>query len=137
MHEFQPQGGTGRTAGRSHERRDLRVRNIVLFAITLTAVLLAAHFGLKGVFAGLWERSERMDRPRPPLRQARVVPPEPRLEKNNEEEFDALRRDEDRRLGTYGWIDRERRVLRIPIDRAMDQLLRRGLPARPPVREAD
>jgi len=137
MREFQPQGGTGRTAGRSHERRDLRVRNIVLFAVTLTTVLLVAHFSLKAVFAGFRERSDRMDRPRSPLRQARVVLPEPRLETRNEEELDALHRTEDRRLGTYGWIDRERRVLRIPIDRAIDQLLGRGLPARAPVRGAD
>jgi hypothetical protein len=137
MREFQPQGGTGRTAGRSHERRDLQVRNIALFAVTLTAVLFAAHYGLKAVFVGLQERADRMDRPRPPLRSERVIPPEPRLETLNEAELDSLRRAEDRRLGTYGWIDREHRVLRIPIDRAIDQVLRRGLPARAPVREAD
>ncbi len=137
MHDFQPQGGTGRTAGRSYERRDLRVRNIALFAVALMAVLLLAHFILRGVFAGLRERSERADRPRSPLRQARVVPPEPRLQTNPGEDLEALRRDEDRRLGTYGWIDRDHRVLRIPLDQAIDQLLRRGLPARAPVREAD
>jgi hypothetical protein len=137
MREMQPQGGTGRTAGRSHERRDLSVRSIVLFAVVLTTVLVLAHFGLRAVFVGLRERSDRADRPRPPLRAERVVPPEPRLQTNPGEDLDALRRDEERRLGTYGWIDRDRRVLRIPIDRAIDQVLRRGLPARAPVREAD
>ncbi len=137
MRDFQPQGGTGQTAGRSHERRDLTVRNIVFFAVALTAVLVGSHFILEAVFARLRARSDRADRPRPPLREARVVPPEPRLQANPGKDLDALRREEDRRLETYGWVDRDRRVLRVPIDRAVEQLLRRGLPARAPVREAD
>ena len=137
MRDLQPQGGTGRTAGRSHERRDLPVRNIILFSIALTAVLVVSHFALEAAFGRLRKRADREDPPRPPLREARAVHPEPRLQTDPVLELDALRREEERRLGTYGWIDREHRVLRIPIDRAMDQLLRRGLPARAPVREAD
>ena len=137
MREFQPQGGTGRSAGRSHERRDLRVRNIVLFAIALTAILVGTNFLLEGVFSRLQARVDRADRPRSPLREERVLPPEPRLEDNPTAALDALRREEERRLSTYGWIDRSRRIVRIPIDRAIDQLLRHGLPARAPVREAD
>jgi hypothetical protein len=66
-----------------------------------------------------------------------VVPPEPRLQTNPGEDLKALRAEEDRRLGTYGWIDREQRVLRLPIERAMDQVIRRGVPVRAPARSAD
>jgi hypothetical protein len=137
MREFKPQGSTGQTAGRSHERRDLRVRNIVLFTVALTTVLVGSHFLLKAVFSGFQQRADRVDRPHAPLREDRVLPPEPRLQTKPGEELEALRREEDRRLNSYGWVDREHRVLRMPIDRAVDQVLRRGLPARAPVREAD
>jgi hypothetical protein len=38
--------------------------------------------------------------------------------------------DERDRLSSYGWVDREAGIVRIPIDRAMDLLAERGLPAR-------
>ena len=34
-------------------------------------------------------------------------------------------------LSSYGWINRDRGTLRIPIDRAMELTVQRGLPARP------
>ena len=33
-------------------------------------------------------------------------------------------------LSSYGWVDREAGVVRIPIDRAMDLVAERGLPTR-------
>ena len=35
-----------------------------------------------------------------------------------------------RHLGTYAWINRDAGIARIPIDRAMELLLQRGLPTR-------
>jgi hypothetical protein len=42
-------------------------------------------------------------------------------------------------LNTYGWIDRQNGIVRLPIDRAMQLLLQRGLPVRsaPQNRTAD
>ncbi len=48
-----------------------------------------------------------------------------------EQALRALRRAEDQRLHTYGWVDREAGVVRIPIERAMGLIAERGLPARP------
>ena len=41
-----------------------------------------------------------------------------------------FREHEDEKLTTYGWIDKNTGVVRIPIDRAKDLLLERGLPVR-------
>jgi len=136
MREIEPQGGSGRTAGRSHEGRDLRVTIVALFGLVLTATLVGSHFLLRGVFAGYSVWTDRAERPRPPLREARVVPPQPRLQDNPSRDLESLRTDERRRLESYGWIDRERRILHIPIERAMEQVMRRGVPTRP-VRTAD
>ena len=39
-------------------------------------------------------------------------------------------------LNTYGWIDRQNGIVRLPIDRAMELLLERGLPTPEPAAES-
>ncbi len=46
-----------------------------------------------------------------------------------------LRATEDAALNTYGWVDRQAGKVHIPIERAMQLLLQRGLPIRPPDQE--
>jgi hypothetical protein len=43
----------------------------------------------------------------------------------------ALRREEDAILTSYGWVDRQAGVVRIPIDVAMKQVLEEGFLAAP------
>jgi hypothetical protein len=43
----------------------------------------------------------------------------------------ALQAHEDELLNNYGWVDQDAEVVRIPIERAMELLLERGLPTRP------
>jgi hypothetical protein len=115
----------------------MRVILVVLFGLALSATLIGSQFLLRAVFGDYSRWADRKDHPRPPLREARVLPPEPRLQANPALDLEQLRRDEDRRLGSYGWIDRDQKVLRMPIERAIEQVLRRGVPARPPGRTAD
>jgi hypothetical protein len=137
MRDFQPQGGSGRVVGRSHEPRDLRVRIVILFGMVLSATLLGTPYALRKLFTEFRVRADRRDRPPSPLREVRGAPPEPRLQTNPGGDLKALKQEEDRRLGTYGWIDREQQVLHMPIERAMDQVIRRGVPVRAAVRSAD
>ena len=44
----------------------------------------------------------------------------------------SLRATEDATLTSYGWIDRSKGVVGIPIDKAIDLLAQRGLPTQPP-----
>ena len=48
-------------------------------------------------------------------------------------ELRELRAAEDAVLDSYGWVDRRAGIVRIPIDRAMELMAQRGLPARVPV----
>lgn len=43
------------------------------------------------------------------------------------ETWTALERDVTPHLHEYGWVDQRRRIARIPIDRAMDLIVRRGV----------
>lgn len=56
--------------------------------------------------------------PPPPER-----PPGPLLQVAPRSELERLRREQARRLETYGWTDRARGLVRVPIERAMDLLL--------------
>ena len=58
------------------------------------------------------------------------LPPEPRLQTNPRQDMKDLREEEDARLRSYGWVDRNAGVVRIPLDEAMKLTLQRGLPAR-------
>ncbi len=58
------------------------------------------------------------------------LPPEPRLQTNPREDLADLRRAEERVLDSYGWVDKDAGVVRIPIDDAMRLTVERGLPAR-------
>jgi hypothetical protein len=57
--------------------------------------------------------------------------PQPRLEKNERLEINQFRLREEQTLNSYGWVDQEAGVVRIPIDRAMQLIAQRGLPTTP------
>jgi hypothetical protein len=59
------------------------------------------------------------------------LPPEPRLQTTPRQDLKDLRTEEQEWLATYGWVDRNAGVVRIPIDEAIKLTLQRGLPSRP------
>jgi hypothetical protein len=56
--------------------------------------------------------------------------PAPNLQNQPFKDIYMLRQTEADKLGTYGWVDKEGGVTRVPIDRAMELMLERGFPAR-------
>jgi hypothetical protein len=59
------------------------------------------------------------------------LPPEPRLQTDPHGDLLRLRESEDQTLTTYGWVDRNAGIVRIPIEQAMKLTVERGLPSRP------
>jgi hypothetical protein len=64
-------------------------------------------------------------------RTLRISPPGPRLETNPEAELQRFRAEEEKRLNTYGWIDKQKGIVHIPIEEAMKNLARTGAPGFP------
>ena len=56
--------------------------------------------------------------------------PQPALLVNEPANLADLHKHEQERLTTYGWIDQNAGVVRLPIDRAKDLIIERGLPVR-------
>jgi len=118
---------------RGHESSDLSIRAIAAFFIGLTLLIVLVAFAMKWTFDAFVARDVAQDPPVSPLAASRpVLPPEPRLEVSPRIEIEALRASEDEVLAGYGWMNEKAGVARIPIERAMDLILERGLPVRKP-----
>jgi hypothetical protein len=116
-----------------HDDRDVNLRVIVRIAIVIALGTAAAFVLAAVIWRGLTSGERAGHRPAPPMATAwPSAPPEPRLEPMPRATLERLRAAEDARLASYGWVDKERGVVHIPVARAMDLLLARGLPARQP-----
>ena len=65
------------------------------------------------------------------------VPPEPVLEPNPVENYREFRRAENEKLNGYGWIDKEKGIVHIPIEQAMKMAAEKGLPEIKPTGNLD
>ena len=115
-----------------YEKSDLRPKPIVLFGVILGVVMVLAFVVTYGMIhvLGWWDRP-RLETPASPLA-TRVVPSEPRLQVDAPKDLKTLQAAEQEVLTTYAWVSKEAGIARIPIDRATQLVLQRGLPASSP-----
>lgn len=113
------------------EHRDVNVWAVYKFGIALSVLCVLAV----GLLFGLYRYFMAREGGALPQQQvnvdARDLPPLPRLQSAPIEDLKEMRAAEDKILGGYGWVDQQHGIVRIPIDRAIDMLAQRGLPARP------
>lgn len=128
----QPVSGHAGHTPAGHETRDLPSRPIVLAVVVGTVVTVAIFAALYLVTVALEQYVQRTAPPPNPLAAAvPKEPPAPRLQPAPIKDLLELRAWEDSQLEHYGWVDRSNGIARIPIDRAIEILAEKGLPARP------
>jgi hypothetical protein len=130
MSEYGGHGPAGSEA-RGHEQSDVSMRPIVIGTIGLVVLIAVAAGSMRVLFDYFLAREMRHSPAANPLAAAEGerLPPQPRLLPQPSEQLRALRAREDEMLSTYDWVDRDKRVVRIPIERAMELIAQRGLPA--------
>ncbi len=114
--------------------QELDLRGVVSFGIGLALTMIVV-LGMVWLLVAHWKsRQIAHDPPPSPIAEARAPrpPPEPRLQSSPVRDMEELRAREDSVLTSYGWVDRQAGIGRIPIDRAVELLLEKGLPAPPP-----
>jgi hypothetical protein len=118
--------------GGGYERRDAKIGGLLQFGFWLAVLVAITLFGMRWTF-DYFVRTEPLGPPASPLVQPsqRVLPPSPRLQAQPHQELVDYCRDQQAEVNSYGWVDRDAGVVRIPISRAMDLVLARGLPTRP------
>jgi hypothetical protein len=117
----------------SHEHSDVNIRAILGFGAGLIVIAIVIHLLIYVLF-GYFNGRENVKAPAEyPLAAAQRdrEPPEPRLQTDPRQDLADLRAKEAEQLTSYGWVDRNAGIVRIPIDAAMRLTLERGLPARP------
>ncbi|HZU29201.1 MAG TPA: hypothetical protein VFA04_27010 [Bryobacteraceae bacterium] len=111
------------SAGYEHSEASIRmiIGSIVVLAlcVVVTCALMVAMFRILHATTGRGPRLSNMANPS-------TLPPEPRLQEQPWVQLENLRRHENQVLGSYG-LDAQTGTIHIPIDRAMDLLLQRGL----------
>ena len=127
-----PSTGAEDTAAR---HRDVNIRGVLSFAFWLAVALIAAGAAMFALLRALEKKERAQDRKISPMIAASLArtPPEPRLEPYPLAPRARLRAEEEEILTTYGWVDKNRGIARIPIDRAMELLVQRGLPPAKPM----
>jgi hypothetical protein len=129
----------------SFEHQDLGSRGIIYSFVGLIVFLAVIYFIVFGVYHVLDSYNHANQATMSPMvapeADTRAVTdkdtevfPEPRLEKSERTELREFIENEDGKLATYNWIDKDKGVVQIPIDRAMDLIVQRGLPVRPPTK---
>jgi hypothetical protein len=115
-----------------HEESDVNIRAIFGFGAALIVVAVVVHIAIWGLYRFFDSRASQPVAATYPLAvgQGDRRPPEPQLQTQPREDLAALRAREEQALTTYGVVDRNAGVYRIPIDRAIELTLQRGLPAR-------
>jgi hypothetical protein len=115
-----------------HEESDVNIRAILGFGASLIVVAAVIHLLIYGLFTYFDSREGVKVPAEYPLAasQGHHEPPEPRLQTDPRQDLADMRAKEDEVLGSYGWVDKNAGVVRIPIDTAMRLTLQRGLPSR-------
>ncbi|MBZ5537900.1 MAG: hypothetical protein LAO31_18245 [Acidobacteriia bacterium] len=118
-----------------HEITDAHAPSIVKFAIGLALVILLSLYAMARLADYFGEHQVQLGPQPSPLVRTRQVPPLPQLQVSPGADLNEFRAVEDSRLDSYGWVDRQTGIIRIPIDRAMDLVAERGLPVRGETKE--
>lgn len=115
-----------------YEVRDTNLK-LVLWSVVGLAMLTVVAFLVVTLLYNSLETNlrQRAGSPPPLLQEAQGLPPGALLQRNPADDMRKMAVENETVLNSYGWIDQQAGVVRIPIDRAMELTLERGLPTRP------
>ncbi len=129
-----------------YERRDIGAAGVLYFLAGLAVLGVLTYFLINGLHSYLTKKNAADQTAPSPL--ATNVPadtrhlstdyhdylkqnfPAPQLEIDERTQLDQIRMHEADTLSTYGYIDQNAGTVRIPIERAMQLIVQRGLPLR-------
>ena len=119
-------------------RDDENMRAILRFGIWMVVAAVVIYAALFGMFQYFDRQAALADPQKNPLLAGEKPPatpaarfPQPQLQANAAAELVKIQAAEEETLDTYGWVDRNAGIARMPIDRAMQMVAERGVPVWP------
>ena len=114
-------------ASPGYETRDANVRGVFSFLVFLCALLVATALICWGLFRYLSKR-DAGPVTHSPFAETRQLPLGPMLLVNPREDWLKYHEQQEQSLETYSWENRDAGIVRVPIERAMELLVQKGLP---------
>lgn len=111
-----------------YEKRDVDIRAILWLGASIMLTMLVGGLVVAGLMNYFRADIKSRDPIASPLADLDQVPPLPHLQASPNHEYREFRVEQEAALNSYGWIDKQAGVVRIPVGRAIDLLLERGLP---------
>jgi hypothetical protein len=105
------------------ETSDTNPGALVLWGVAVVGLLLFSVVATWVVFNVLSAAADRNDRKPSPLA-SNDLPPGPRLITDEPKDLAEIRKENEEILDSYGWVDKERGLVRIPIEKAMSMVVK-------------
>jgi hypothetical protein len=116
-----PKGSPG------YETRDANTRGVLSFLLYLSLILLATFLISWGMFRHFAAQRAELQ-PSSPFSGLRQLPASPQLQVNPRQDLLQFRAEQEKLLESYSWENRSAGTVRVPIERAMELLLQKGIP---------
>jgi hypothetical protein len=119
-------------AEKAYESQDVPFRPWAWFALGFAGSLAVIIFGVYLFTRSLATPGTSLGRTTHPADESLSRFPQPQLQTNPSADLINYLQKKESELNTYGWIDRKSGIVRIPIDRAINVWVERGVSVRPP-----
>jgi hypothetical protein len=111
-----------------YETRDANAGGAFKFLVALGAVLVVTALVCWGLFRFFSAHDVNQGASDSPFANTRQLPLGPQLQVNPREDWLKFREDQEKSLQTYAWENRSAGTVRVPIEEAMELLVKKGVP---------
>ena len=115
----------------AHEDTDVNVRALNMFMMCLVGSLLVTGLLVFWQYRRFENQALANDPPPSPRAEERVMTPGPGLQINELADGVAFQAQQKTELTETAWVSKDEKLVRIPIERAMEQVVKNGLPKWP------
>ena len=111
-----------------YETRDADAGGVLKFLVALGVVLVVAGLVSWGLFHYFSAHAVNQAASESPFAETRQLPLGPQLQVNPREDWLKFRAEQEQALETLAWENRTTGIVRVPIEVAMDLLVKKGVP---------
>lgn len=112
-----------------YEERDINVRDVTMIAVAVLVCTIGIVCVLYLLFSYMRNLKAQESPPTSPVeRRVYQYPPEPRIQESPAFDYESMRYEAEWELHHYQWIDKQKGIVAIPIDKAIDIVAKRGIP---------
>lgn len=112
----------------SYELKSSHVRWILISMVAIFGVAILSFVSMWGMILGMEKVSQHLAEPALPMVAYQKPYSGLLIQSNPPAELKEVKAEVTKTLAEFGWVDKDTKVVHMPIDHAMDQALKRGFP---------